>query len=97
MEADSVPKTAIVTPFGLWKFLRMPFGLKNAAQAFQRLMDGIFRQLDFAFVYLDDILIASSSDDEHFDHLRQVFDLLSANGLVINKPKCVLELPNLTI
>ena len=89
MAADSVPKTAIVTPFGLWEFLRMPFGLKNAAQAFQRLMDGIFRQLDFAFVYLDDILIASSSDDEHFDHLRQVFDLLSANGLVINKFKCV--------
>ena len=89
MTADSVPKTAIVTPFGLWEFLRMPFGLKNAAQAFQRLLDGIFRQLDFAFVYLDDILIASSSDDEHFDHLRQVFDLLSANDLVINKSKCV--------
>ena len=69
----------------------MPFGLKNAAQAFQRLMDGIFRQLDFAFVYLDDILIASSSDDEHFDHLRQAFDLFSANGLVINKSKCVFE------
>ena len=67
----------------------MPFGLKNAAQAFQRLMDGIFRQLDFAFVNLDDILIASSSDDEHFDHLREIFDLLSANGLVINKSKCV--------
>ena len=69
MAADSVPKTAIVTPFGLWEFLRIPFGLKNAVQAFQRLMDGIFRQLDFAFVYLDDILIASSSDDEHFDLL----------------------------
>ena len=86
MAADSVPKTAIVTPFGLWECL---LDYKNAAQAFQRFINGIFRQLDFAFVYLDDILIASSSDNEHFDHLRQVFDLLSANGLVINISKCV--------
>ena len=67
----------------------MPFGLKNAAKAFQRLMDGIFCQLDFASVYLDNILIASSSDNEHFDHLRQVFDLLSTNGRVIGLSKCV--------
>jgi cleavage and polyadenylation specificity factor subunit 1 len=61
MSADAVPKTAIITPFGLWEFLRMPFGLKNAAQAFQRLMDGILRNISFAFVYLDDILVASST------------------------------------
>jgi hypothetical protein len=54
-------KTAIITPFGLYEFLRMPFGLKNAAQAFQRLMDGVLRGVDFVFVYLDDILVASSS------------------------------------
>ena len=42
MAPASIPKMAIATPFGLWEFLRMPFGLKNAAQTFQRLMDGIF-------------------------------------------------------
>ena len=41
MAAEDAPKTAIITPFGLYEFLRMPFGLKNAAQAFQRLTDGI--------------------------------------------------------
>ena len=80
MAAESIPKTAISTPFGLWEFLRMPFGLKNAAQAFQRLMDGILRGLDFAFVYLDDILVASTSEAQHLQHLRRIFDLLSSNG-----------------
>ena len=41
----SIPKTAIITPFGLWEFKRMPFSLKNAAQAFQRLKDSIMRDM----------------------------------------------------
>ena len=66
-------KTAFITPFGLFEFLRMPFGLKNAAQAFQRLMDTVCQSLDFVFVYLDDILIASSSHHEHQKHLKILF------------------------
>ncbi|GFN87854.1 transposon ty3-g Gag-Pol polyprotein [Plakobranchus ocellatus] len=89
MAPSSIAKTAVVTPFGLWEFLRMPFGLKNAAQSFQRLMDGILRDIPFAFVYLDDILVASRSSQEHAQHLEQLFKLLSANGLVINKAKCI--------
>ena len=80
---------APATPFGQWEFLRMPFGLKNAAQTFQRLMDGIFRGIDFVFVYLDDIVVASASESQHTEHLRCVFDLLVSNGLVINKSKCL--------
>jgi hypothetical protein len=56
-----VPKTAVITPFGLFKFIRMPFGLKNAGMTFQRLMDQNFQDLPFAFIYLDDILVASRS------------------------------------
>ena len=44
---DHVPKTAICTPFGLFEYVRMPFGLKNAAQAFQRMMDQILAGLPF--------------------------------------------------
>ncbi|GFO16288.1 transposon ty3-g Gag-Pol polyprotein [Plakobranchus ocellatus] len=60
MHPEDISKTAIITPLGLYEFLRMPFGLKNAAQTFQRLMDTVLQGLTCAFVYLDDILVASS-------------------------------------
>ena len=47
-----VPKTAIITPFGLFKFLCIPLGLQNAAQTFKRMMDRIFGDLPFCFFYL---------------------------------------------
>ena len=67
----------------------MPFGLKNAAQTFQRLMDGYLKDSDFAFVYMDNILKATTSKPQHLEHLQRIFELLSSNGLIINKSKCV--------
>ena len=72
-----IPKTAVITPFGLFEFLRMPFGLKNAAQAFQRLIDQVCRGLEeFLFVYLDDILVASSKPTEHLHHAKALSEFL---------------------
>lgn len=88
MAPEDIPKTAVITPFGLFEFTRMPFGLKNAAQAFQRLMDTVCANLEFAFVYLDDILIASRNKTEHFNNLRELFKRLSKHGLIINPKKC---------
>ena len=88
MAEDDISKTAICTPFGLFEYIFMPFGLKNAAQTFQRLMDKLFRHLPFVFVYLDDILIASRDLAEHMRHLRQVFQILRDAGLQINPAKC---------
>ena len=90
MNADDIAKTAIVAPFGLFEYLRMPFGLKNAAQTFQRFMDNVFRDMQFVYVYLDDILVASSSTEGHCIHLRQLFERLSEYGIVVNPQKCVL-------
>ena len=86
---EDVHKTAIITPFGLFEFLFMPFGLKNAGQDFQRMMDSILRDIPHVFVYLDDILVASSSEEEHVEDLRRVFDELAANGLVVKRAKCI--------
>ena len=92
---DDVPKTAVITPFGLFEFLRMPMGLKNAAQAFQRLMDSVCAGLDFVFAYLDDILIASESETQHLEHLGLLFDRLEENGLVVKVEKCLLGVPEI--
>ena len=93
--AEDIPKTAIITPFGLYEFLRMPFGLKNAAQAFQRLMDTVCQGLDFTFVYIDDILVASEDEDTHLDHFRQLFQRLKDYGLVVNVSKCTFGVESL--
>ncbi|GFR95202.1 Pol polyprotein [Elysia marginata] len=91
MHPDDIPKTAIITPFGLYEFLRMPFGLKNAAQTFQPLMDTVLQGLSCAFVYLDDILVASSSDQEHLQDIRSVCSRLQDSGLVIKLEKCLFD------
>ena len=85
-----IPKTAVITPFGLYEFLRMPFRLKNAAQAFQRLMDLVCQGLNGVFVYLDDILVASSNHIRHLQDLCALFNRLQQFGLVVNPSKCVL-------
>lgn len=87
MDEKDISKTAICTPFGLYEYLRMPFGLRNAAQTQQRLMDVVFRGLTFVFVYLDDILIASRNAEEHRRHLQLVFQRLKDHGLVVNLKK----------
>ena len=84
-----IPKTAITTPFGLWEFMRMPFGLRNAGQTFQRMIDQVLLDLPFVFTYLDDILVASSSPENHMHHLKEVFKRLSENSLIISLEKCV--------
>ena len=95
VEEEDIPKTAITTPFGLFEFLRMPFGLRNAAQTFQRFMDEVLRGLHFCFCYIDDILIASTSRKAHAQHLQLVLERLSKHGVLINASKSVFGVPEL--
>ena len=86
---EDIGKTAVITPFGLYVFPCTPFGLKNAGQDFQRLMDEILGDLPRVFVYIDDILIASESREQHLQDLDTVFKTLAANGLVVQRSKCL--------
>jgi hypothetical protein len=89
MHPADVQKTAIITPFGLIEFLRLPFSLRNAGNTFQRKMDLVTGDLDNAFTYLDDLMVFSKSLEDNESHLLQVFSRLRDHGLVINLEKCV--------
>lgn len=93
---EDIPKTATTTPFGMFEFPFMPFGLRNAGQTFQRFVDEITRGLDFVYCYLDDFLVFSRSHSQHQEHLRQVFSRLRDYGMVINVSKCVFGAPEVT-
>lgn len=87
---DDIPKTAITTPFGLFEFPFMSFGLRNAGQTFQRFIDEVVMGLDFCFPYIDDILIFSKDADQHKLHLRTLFQRLNDYGILVNANKSAL-------
>ena len=91
-----IAKTAVITPFGSFEFLRMPFGLRNSGQTFQRFIDDVLRGLDFVFKYIDDLLIASRNKKEHLRHLHIVFDRLAAAGITLHPTKCVFSASEVT-
>ena len=66
----------------------MKFSLRNAAQTSQRLMDQVVRGLEVLVIYIDNILVASSSPRQHESHLRQLFTRLQKYGLRIHPSKC---------
>lgn len=90
MDPASVQKTAFITASGLYEFLCLPFGLKNAAASFQRLMEQVLREHKnkCCMVYIDDIIIYSSDIQSHLHHLKQVFQSLHNAGLTLNLSKC---------
>ena len=89
MDEESKDKTAFATPFGLYEFEVMPFGLHSAPATFQRMMNHTLRDCwHFARAYLDDIVIFSRSWEEHLVHLRKVLTCLQTAKLTINASKC---------
>lgn len=95
MSKSDAHKTAIITPRGLYHFLRMPFGLRNAPATFQRAMDSALRGLEGVFCFADDILIASESPEQHTAHLQALFETLSKNNIYVALDKCTLFKRNL--
>nr|VZI30644.1 unnamed protein product [Spirometra erinaceieuropaei] len=84
--SEDIHKTAVTTPSGLFEFIRMPFGLRNAAQTFQRFIDHIVRGLPFVYTHADDLLMASWNVEERKEHLALEFDRLNKFGVIINPP-----------
>ena len=92
---EDVPKTATITTFNKFEYLRIPFGLHNVAQTFQRFIDQTLLQLSGVYAYLDDILIASPHEITHLAQVEEVLRRLEAAQLTINPNKSVFGVKSL--
>ena len=82
-------KTAFATPYGLFQFKVLPFGLNGAPACFQRLMDRVIQGCeDYAAAYLDDLVIFSNSWKEHLEQLEVALSRIQKAGLTIKASKC---------
>ena len=93
-ESDQLA-TSFITPFGMYCYVTMPFGLRNAGATYQRCMLHVFgdhlgRSVE---AYVDDIVVKSRKADDLVADLRIAFDCLRAKGVKLNPEKCVFGVP----
>ena len=81
-------KMPFVSSYGKWEFKRCPFGLAQAPAYFQRLINEVLSGFNFAFGYLDNILVFSPDMASHLQHLRCSLDRLRAVDLKLKEIKC---------
>ena len=89
LASKSREKTAINTPFGLYMFNRLPFGIKTVPVLFQRYIEKITRDFKNIKCYLDDLLVYGRSETEFISSLNNLLNRLELNGLKLQKSKCV--------
>ncbi|MBW0557784.1 hypothetical protein O181_097499 [Austropuccinia psidii MF-1] len=89
--------TCFRTKYGSYEYLVMPFGLTNCPASFQNLVNDIFQDLldIYVVVYLDDIMVFSKSEEEHFTHVSTVLSRLRANNLFAMASKCLFHVSSI--
>ena len=86
VDPSDIHKTAITAPFGLFEFVHMPLSLRNAMQRF---MDQVLHHLSFCYAYINDLLIASTTSQEHLQHLWLVLERLKGHDSYQPKQMCL--------
>lgn len=88
LDKDSSQLCTFATPFGRYRFLRMPFGISSAPEVYQKAMDKFFGDLEGVTCYIDDLCVWSTTIEEHIQRLETVFQRAQECGLKFNKTKC---------
>ena len=99
MSEKDKEKTAFRTHRGLYQFRRMPFGYRNGPAIFQRVMQGVLSPFLwlFALVYIDDIVVYSTTFEEHLTHLSKILDAIKGSGITLAPSKCHLAYQSLLL
>ena len=90
MEPSDQEDTAFMTPSGIYCYIAMPFGLKNAGATYQRLVNMMFKEKlgDTMEVYIDDMVVKSKKTEDHLQDLKAAFDILDEYNMKLNPAKC---------
>ena len=88
LDKDAIKKTAFVTTFRKYEYLKVPFGLAQAPANFQNLMNKVLNRLNFRLAYLDDVIIFSESAEQHLKYIQIVLTKLKQAKLKLMKGKC---------
>ncbi|MCP4346888.1 MAG: RNA-directed DNA polymerase, partial [Desulfobacterales bacterium] len=98
LDADSQPLTTFISPWhGLLMYNRVPMGLTDSGDAFQKAIDSTLSGLQGVFAYADDVLIGGSTREEHDSRLREVIQRLDENNFRLKKPKLVIAQQKVTM
>lgn len=84
------------TPFGTYKFLRLPFGITVAPEVFQRMNENIFGDIEGVFIYIDDILVTGKTEEEHNRRLEIVMQRAKLNNIIFNSEKLQYKVPEVS-
>ncbi|UYV65930.1 K02A2.6-like [Cordylochernes scorpioides] len=96
LSEQSQTLTTFITPFGRYKFKRLPFGISSAPEHFQKRMSAILRGVNGVICHMDDILIFAKRKEEHDETLREVLRRLKNSVITLNKEKCQFGVSNVT-
>ncbi|UYV69541.1 K02A2.6-like [Cordylochernes scorpioides] len=88
LSSESSALTTFITPFGRFRFKRLPFGISSAPEIFQKRMGQILEGLEGTLCHMDDIMVYGSCQEEHDKRLETVLTRVSKSGLTLNKDKC---------
>merc|ERR1712026_52641 len=96
LDRPSSFKTVTLTPWGPYRYLRLPMGLKNSGPTFQRMLEAVLQGLEGLFIYLDDVLVWAKDERQHQKRVDALLQRLHENGLAIARDKCQFSKPELT-
>ncbi|GBO03220.1 Retrovirus-related Pol polyprotein from transposon 297 [Araneus ventricosus] len=95
LDKESSDLCTFITPFGRFRFLVMPFGLKSAPEVYQKVMDNIFEDCPDIDSYFDDIMVYSKNMTDYYEKLKKVFQIARESGLKLNKDKAKIAVSEL--